>query len=757
MRSGDTRQALAEQRQRLVAESASVRRKVALAMVAMTAVIIVGSSLIFLLVRAQRTLSRLDEQVEAHTAALEDIEYRASILMDDNYRDSAPRELVLAYELEFTSLFEEEQQLSADIHRTVEQLRGPLMRWFSFVHDGEIGEFESYRVDPVLLGIAEGVPSRLVADPDASLSNEELRLRNSISTREFIQPLEYRARLVRALVIDGDAAFHRALLLALGVSVLGLGAVWVVAFSPSLRALRDLTGALDEHAAEIEYGYLQVAAAQRVARLGYWSKPGADAELTCSERMLEMFDLTPAHAPRDLDQLASLARSPDGSARDIYARLAESPGARDFTRTVLGSDGVVRTLRERVESFESAGGIEMMGVVLDISELTEAQQMKARLERFETIELLISGIAHDFNNQLSIVLGNAEVALLDPADPKPRLRAIVSACESAAEVIAQLRQSTMDSSTVGSIFRPADVVREVVDTIAPLPERRVQVVVEIEPGAADVAITANQLLFENAIVNLVSNATEAIERADGQVRIVVAHETGSDPVGWGPESGPWVTISVIDNGSGMSAEVRDRALQPFFSTKKVVGATNMGLGLWSVYAFAKAWNGSIEIDSTEGIGTAMLLRFPAVAPTVAAAQQEPVGGASLTGTAVLVDDIPEVLDTVATLLRGQGLEVVPCASFVDAEREIRSRRDLDLLVTDVHLGAGGGGFDLAREALDFRPDLPIVLVSGSLDASDVPDSIRVANCIFLAKPFTSHDLEAAIARASAPLAVADVS
>jgi CheY-like chemotaxis protein len=209
----------------------------------------------------------------------------------------------------------------------------------------------------------------------------------------------------------------------------------------------------------------------------------------------------------------------------------------------------------------------------------------------------------------------------------------------------------------------------------------------------------------------------------------------------------WVWLSVHDDGAGMTPEVLDRAFEPFFTTKAVGRGT--GLGLSTVYGFVKQSQGHIAIDSAPGAGTTVTLYFPAIDGAADAPAQEgsdahaPLMHNGL--RVLLVEDDDDVRGVALSFLRSLGCDVTACNSGEAALAELARDRRFELLFSDIRLGAGIDGHELAQRVAAERPRIAVLLCSGFSrylggDADGVPLRWPV-----LKKPYDRETLAHAIA------------
>jgi signal transduction histidine kinase len=388
-------------------------------------------------------------------------------------------------------------------------------------------------------------------------------------------------------------------------------------------------------------------------------------------------------------------------------------------RAFGASDAVPREYSQFIEAVSQT--YEQADVERSQAESTNESLRQA--QKMEAIGALAGGIAHDFNNLLTVIGGCTEMLLSDRTlrDPdRQELEEIRRATKRATALTQQLlafgRKQVMAPRTIdlnSSVLQMLQVLSRV------LPEK-ISLVPDPAPHPAWVRLDPNQL--EQVLLNLVLNARDAFPHG-GPIRIAVAHQNQS------------VCLTVTDTGVGMPPDVLARAFEPFFTTK---GSHGSGLGLSSAHGIVHQSNGEITIDSTEGIGTTVAMRFPAVEH----AQSEDSSIAARPGkkTVLLVEDEEPVRRVLRLMLERGGLRVIESASPIEAcavFEENASR--VDILVSDVIMPEMNGP-TMAKRFLAVRPDLPVLFISGHSNVSSdllTPDNPRIA---FLPKPVGATQL-----------------
>jgi PAS domain S-box-containing protein len=368
----------------------------------------------------------------------------------------------------------------------------------------------------------------------------------------------------------------------------------------------------------------------------------------------------------------------------------------------------------------------------------ETEEALAHAQRLESVGQLTGGIAHDFNNLLTIIQGNLQV-LHERPELQDGAQELVASATRAAKRAGELTGKLLAFSR-RQVLQPARVdagamLHSLADMLKRTLDQRVRIAVEVAAGCPPVMADPGQL--ESALLNIAINARDAMP--EGGALSFSAH----------PADGT-IAVAVSDTGSGMSEDVLERAFEPFFTTKAKGRGT--GLGLSTVYGFVKQSKGTVELDSAPGRGTTVTMRLPRWRDTEAVAS----GGESATAPALprhlkvlLVEDEPEVRKVIGTFLDGLGVRF---ASAVDGEQALawlEADGDVDLLLTDVALGPGMRGTDLAQRAQQHDPDLAVLLMSGFAPELLEADVDQPLPWELLRKPCTREELAAALARALA--------
>ncbi|NII53987.1 PAS domain-containing sensor histidine kinase [Luteibacter sp. SG786] len=386
-------------------------------------------------------------------------------------------------------------------------------------------------------------------------------------------------------------------------------------------------------------------------------------------------------------------------------------------------------------------------------QLEQAREALFQAQKMEAIGQLTGGMAHDFNNLLMAVQGALELLRRRLPDDA-RTQSIFETAMAGLSRGASLTQRMLAFARRQELRPTAVDIPALVHGMSEMTKTtlgsRIMVTTRFPLSLEPAMVDPHQL--ELALLNLLVNARDAMP-SGGNIEISAFVETILSGHPSGLAEGRYVSLSVTDDGQGMPPETLARAADPFFTTKGVGKGT--GLGLSMVHGLAEQSNGRLSIESEEGKGTTITLRFP-----VASRQGGPTGrGGTRTTSApqgfasgpplkiLAVDDDSLVRETLCAMLEDMGHVVVAAESAKHAIVAFETPGQFDLLVTDFSM-PGMTGAELAEALRRLQPDLPIVVATGYAEALSEasPDITR------LSKPFDRAALASAIAAAAARLA-----
>lgn len=368
-------------------------------------------------------------------------------------------------------------------------------------------------------------------------------------------------------------------------------------------------------------------------------------------------------------------------------------------------------------------------------------------QRIETMTTLAGGIAHDYNDLLTVIAGHASLLDVELGPDHPH-RAHLDAIREAAARGAELTHQLLSFSQHQVIVPQVLDLNAAIGTVLPALRQAVTASVELRvvsgPGPIMVEVDPGEVA--RALLHLIVNAGDAI---DGSGTITIATSgPGTDTTGEPSDAdGPsMATLTVTDDGRGMSPEVRARAFEPFFTSKRRGSGT--GLGLAAVHGMVRQAGAEVSLASEQGRGTTVTITIPVVAPP-APGEPEPVAvprprRAHGPATVLVVDDNPNVRALTGRVLADHGHRVLEAGGAAEAEaRGTGAEGPVHLLVTDVVMPDVSGP-ELARSLARAIGPIPVLYMSGYADAVSL-SGIDVGSEL-LHKPFSPQDLLAAAER-----------
>jgi len=359
---------------------------------------------------------------------------------------------------------------------------------------------------------------------------------------------------------------------------------------------------------------------------------------------------------------------------------------------------------------------------------------------FELVGRLTAGVAHDFNNLLQTIVTAHHLLLRRVVDGAERraLDGAVRAVAKARDLIKQLMTFGRVQALVPATVSIADIVLKSQELTRTAVGEAIVLTTDVEPELPLVHVDPVQL--EMALLNLVFNSRDAMP-GGGRIGIAASEAPFAETEHLGP--GRFVRLEVVDNGSGMTEEVRAQAFDPFFTTKPVGAGT--GIGLAQVHSFAKQSGGDVLLTSASGEGTRIRLYLPVAsgeAPGEPAAPAAPPTPPASGVRVLMVEDDKMVASMIATALDEEGYAVDHCTTADEAVALLEGGKPFDILFTDVVMPGRMNGMALAKWCSKSRPELAIVVTTGYAENLD-----EVAQVV-LRKPYDTAALFATLEQAS---------
>jgi signal transduction histidine kinase len=423
-------------------------------------------------------------------------------------------------------------------------------------------------------------------------------------------------------------------------------------------------------------------------------------------------------------------------ARSNLEELAQ--GHDRLERTLVELDAERASLREMARELEHRVDERTAALRDEVIARERAQEQLLQAQKMESLGQLTGGVAHDFNNLLTAIMANLEV-MTQHVEPDSVAAGLVRSAMTGAERGASLTQRMLAFARQQEFATSSAHVHELVRNTRELIQRTIGPQITLDDGGvrADLPLVrVDPVQFELAMLNLAINARDAMP-GGGRIELTAGHvELPASPT---VRAGSYVWVAVRDTGTGMTPETLQRATEPFFSTKPVGKGT--GLGLSMIRGFIEQLGGTIEIRSEVGKGTEVRMWLPlaedesALAP--AAITESPAVDRA---TILLVDDDALIASSTRLLLEAIGHRVVDAVSAERAIEVIENGSEIDLVMTDYAM-PGMSGLELATYVRRFRPDLPVLLVTGF---ADLPGG-SAPNIPLLSKPYRQSQLEEQLA------------
>jgi DNA-binding response OmpR family regulator len=374
----------------------------------------------------------------------------------------------------------------------------------------------------------------------------------------------------------------------------------------------------------------------------------------------------------------------------------------------------------------------------EVAERVRAESQLLQVQKMDALGKLTGGIAHDFNNLLTGIITSLELIQKRVADQRldkvqfyseAALNSAMSAASLTHRLLAFARQQPLDT-------RPVDIneqVRSLEELLVRTIGERINLKLELTSKPAIALVDPVQL--ESAVLNLVINARDALPSGGNiWVNTYAAYSHGDPNLA----DGAYVALSMRDDGTGIEHNVIDKVFDPFFTTKPLGQGT--GLGLSTIYGFARQSGGDAHIRSVARRGTEVTIMLPATSDPTGADVPSPVVDPQGTGEHVLiVEDMPSVRMFVTEVLEDAGYRCTQAADIETALERLQNDASINLLLTDVGLPRMSGR-ELADVARGWREGLPILFMTGYAETAINRQVFLGSGMDMLVKPFQISEL-----------------
>jgi PAS domain S-box-containing protein len=376
-------------------------------------------------------------------------------------------------------------------------------------------------------------------------------------------------------------------------------------------------------------------------------------------------------------------------------------------------------------------------------------QQLQQSQKLEAIGALAGGIAHDFNNILFPIIGYAEMALDDTAPDHPHrqfLSQILKGASRAQDLVMQILTFSRQTEGERRPLRVQAILKEVLKLIRSTLPTTIEVRRRIASDCG--SILADPTQIHSVVMNLITNAYHAMAENGGVLTVALENgRVAAAEARPGLREGAYVLLTIGDTGNGMPPEVRNRAFDPYYTTKGPGQGT--GLGLSVVHGVVQSCNGHIDLDTAPGRGTTFRIYLPRTDGGDGLHERpeapELGGGEHI----LVVDDEAAITEMIRRMLEGLGYTVTARNHSLEALDEFQAAPNrFDLMIVDMTM-PGLRGDLLTRRMREIRPDLPVILLSGfsELLTDERAQALGLSDC--LKKPVLRSDLSRSIRRALA--------
>jgi PAS domain S-box-containing protein len=384
----------------------------------------------------------------------------------------------------------------------------------------------------------------------------------------------------------------------------------------------------------------------------------------------------------------------------------------------------------------------------DVTERKKLETQLLRAQRMESIGTLAGGVAHDLNNVLTPILLSLELLAFKMTSEEDRrlIEKTKASATHGAALVQQLLAFARGADAKRVRLEPATALAD----LQPLIRQSLPSTIELSLVRSERpwAIQADATQFNQVLINLCINARDAMPQG-GTIKIVTKNlnvDAALAQVNPGTEAGPFVRISVIDNGMGIAAGIIDKIFDPFYTTKAAGKGT--GLGLSMVAGIMKSHGGFVQVESEVGRGSTFHLYFPGIPEAPPTAREEAPAPARGEGEGILlIDDEPVVRDTLQLLLQRAGYRVFPAGDGRSGVKEFDLRKsEISLVITDMML-PDQVGTDVVKSLRNRHSTLPIIAISGMMGSGHFDELLHLTPAVeCLAKPLSPSALLGAVRR-----------
>jgi len=458
------------------------------------------------------------------------------------------------------------------------------------------------------------------------------------------------------------------------------------------------------------------------------------------------------YAPEDFTGIETLSLYNNPDDRNLLLDILSDKGeVNGFRIELRKSDGSVFPAVLFSQQFYFDVQDCILTVIHDLTDVMALEKQLRQTQKMEAIGTLTGGIAHDFNNILTAIIGYTDLTInsLDPKkDSKNQryLNKVLEASGRAKTMIKQMMAFCRQSEIEKKPFKISLIVAEVLKLMGNLTPS--DIVIRSKIQEKDMVVMGDPTQIHQLVTNLITNSVQALSGGGGKIEVILqkidtAHKlTGATPI-LEKKPGSYAIITVRDNGPGIVKGVIHNIFDPFFTTKPVGKGTGMGLAV--VHGIVRGHNGSVSVESEPGKGTALHCYFPVIEYSDEITKPGIEFASVVKGDEriLLVDDDAMVLGASSGTLEDLGYRVTSCAGSRQGLNTFATHpEDFDLVITD-NIMPEMSGTELTGEILKIRPDIPIIMATGTLPAND-SGLKKLGIRAFIQKPFERSEMQSVI-------------
>jgi PAS domain S-box-containing protein len=488
--------------------------------------------------------------------------------------------------------------------------------------------------------------------------------------------------------------------------------------------------------------------AERLAHVGHWDWDIGTQRLSWSEECYRILGASRSDT-QGYEGLLQTVAPPDQRrvAQWIGDCLAEKRGG-SIEFQIVRPNGDPRTITcvSEVSLDDDGSPARLFGACQDVTDARRAQEELFARQKLETVGTLANGIAHDFNNLLGGVLAQTELAQAELASgsaPEEELKAIQSVAIHGSEIVRQLMIYAGTESAVAGLIDLSNTVDEMLSLLTVSVTKHATIQVDLDRGLPAIRASAAQL--RQIVMNLITNASDAVGDRDGVIRVstrrVTVNGESAASASRALADGDYVLLEVSDTGRGMCPETQARAFDPFFTTK----SAGRGLGLAVVQGIVRSLDGAIQLTSGPDKGATFQILLPCAedatsARACAATSARESPASSRQGVVLVVEDEAPLRQAVVKMLCKTGFEVVEAADGSCAIDLLRAHGDkIDVILLDMTI-PGATSQEIVAEAANTSAKIRVILTS-AYSREMIADGMNAPQIrSFIRKPFQLGDL-----------------